>query len=97
MYVNDFAHAAVFLMEHYSGELAINVGTGEELTILELAKLIAQVVGWNGRFVLDTSKPDGMARKCLDSTLLKRLGWQPRVNLADGIRRTYAWFLTRSQ
>jgi GDP-L-fucose synthase len=97
MYVDDFADAAVFLMEHYSDELAINVGTGEELTILELARLIAQVVGWNARFALDTSKPDGMARKCLDSTLLKRLGWQPRVNLADGIRRTYEWFFTRRQ
>jgi GDP-L-fucose synthase len=97
MYVDDFADAAVFLMEHYRDELAINVGTGEELTIFELAKLVAQVVGWEGRFVLDTSKPDGMARKCLDSTRLKGLGWQPRVTLADGIRRTYEWFLTRSQ
>jgi GDP-L-fucose synthase len=97
MYVDDFADAAVFLMEHYSDELTIKVGTGEEVTILELAKLVAQVVGWEGRFVLDTSKPDGMARKCLDSTRLKGLGWQPRVTLADGIRRTYEWFLTRSQ
>jgi GDP-L-fucose synthase len=97
MHVDDFADAAVFLMQHYSDELPINVGTGEELTILELAKLIAQSVGWNGRFVLDTSKPDGMPRKCLDSTRLKALGWQPRIALAEGIRRTYEWFLSRSQ
>jgi len=96
MYVDDFADAAVFLMEHYSDELALNVGTGEELTIFDLAKLVAKVVGWEGRFELDTSKPDGMQRKCLDSSRLKGLGWQPRVNLADGIRRTYNWFLNQS-
>ena len=97
MYVDDFADAAVFLMEHYSDDLPINVGSGEELTILELAKLVARIVGWNGRFVLDTSKPDGMPRKCLDSTRLKALGWQPHLPLADGIRRTYEWFLSQSQ
>ena len=96
MYVDDFADAAVFLMEHYSDELALNVGTGEELTIFDLAKLVAKVVGWDGCFELDTSKPDGMPRKCLDSSRLKGLGWQPRVKLADGIRRTYDWFLNRS-
>ncbi len=97
MYVDDFADAAIFLMEHYSDDLPINVGSGEELTILELAKLVARIVGWNGRFVLDTSKPDGMPRKCLDSTRLKALGWQQRIALADGICRTYEWFLSRSQ
>jgi len=97
MYVDDFADAAIFLMEHYSDEVAINVGSGEELTILELAKLVAGIVGWKGRLVLDSSKPDGMPRKCLDSTRLKALGWQPRVALADGIGRTYKWFLSRSQ
>jgi GDP-L-fucose synthase len=97
LYVEDFADAAVFLMEHYSDELALNVGTGEELTIFDLAKLVAKVVGWEGHFELDASKPDGMPRKCLDSSRVKELGWQPRVNLADGIRRTYEWFLDRSQ
>ncbi len=97
MYVDDFADAAIFLMEHYSDELPINVGSGEELTIMELAKLIARVVGWNGRFTLDTSKPDGMPRKCLDSTRLKALGWKQRIALADGISRTYEWFLSRGQ
>jgi GDP-L-fucose synthase len=96
MHVDDFADAAVFLMENYSDEFPINIGTGEELTILELAGLVAQVVGWSGRFVLDTSKPDGMPRKCLDSTRLRALGWQPRIALADGIRRTYEWFLNRN-
>jgi GDP-L-fucose synthase len=96
MYVDDFADAAIFLMRHYSDDLPINVGSGEQLTILELAKLIAEIVGWNGRFVMDTSKPDGMPRKCLDSTRLKALGWRPRVALADGVRRTYEWFLSES-
>jgi GDP-L-fucose synthase len=97
MYVDDFADAATFLMEHYSDELPINVGSGEELTILELAKLVAQIVGWDGDFVLDTSKPDGMPRKCLDSTRLTSLGWRRSITLASGIRRTYEWFLNRSQ
>jgi GDP-L-fucose synthase len=97
MYVDDFADAAVFLMEHYSGDLSINVGSGEELTILELAKLIGRVVGWNGDFLLDTSKPDGMPRKCLDSTRLMSLGWRRSTALATGICRTYEWFVSRSQ
>lgn len=97
MHVDDFADAAVFLIEHYSDETAINVGSGEELTILELAKLIARIIGWSGGFVMDASQPDGMPRKCLDSTRLNALGWQSRIGLADGIRRTYDCFLRQSQ
>ncbi len=89
MYVNDSADAAVFLMEHYSGALAINLGTGDELTIFEVAKPVAQVAGLEDWCVLDTSKPDKMVRKCLNSTRLKGLSWRPRVTLADGVRCTY--------
>lgn len=96
MHVDDFADAAIFLLEHYSDELPINVGTGEELTILELARLVARIVGWSGDFVLDASQPDGMPRKCLDSSRLRALGWRPRIALADGIRRTYRWFRSQS-
>ena len=92
MHVDDFAEAAVFLLEHYSDELPINVGSGEEVTILELAQLIARTIGWTGSFVLDASRPDGMPRKCLDSSRLNALGWHSRITLADGIRRSYEWF-----
>ena len=93
MFVDDFADAAVFLMEHYSDEVPINVGTSEEVSIIELAEQVAEVIGWRGRFVLDTSKPDGMPRKCLDSTRLRALGWQARIGLAEGILRTYQAFV----
>jgi GDP-L-fucose synthase len=93
MHVDDFADAAIFMMEHYSDAVPINIGTGEELTILQLADLIAKVVGWQGRFVMDTSKPDGMPRKCLDSTRLKVFGWRPRIDLVEGLRGTYQAFL----
>ena len=92
LYVDDFADAVVFLIEHYSDEAPINVGTGEEVTILELAQLIAKVVGWHGRFVFDSTKPDGSARKCLEASRVNELGWQPSVTLEDGIRATCEWF-----
>jgi GDP-L-fucose synthase len=96
MHIDDFVDAAIFLMEHYSAEAPINAGTGQEVSILELAQLISGIVGWEGRFVLDTTKPDGMPRKLLDTTRLNEMGWKPRVTLADGIRATYEWFLDQS-
>jgi nucleoside-diphosphate-sugar epimerase len=70
----------------------VNVGSGSEVTILELAKLIARVVGYSGGVVTDPSKPDGTPRKLLDSSELMNLGWRPRIGLADGLANTYAWF-----
>jgi GDP-L-fucose synthase len=80
-------------MRHYSGERHLNVGTGEDLTIRELAGTIAKVVGWQGRFEFDAAKPDGTPRKLLDVSRLAALGWRPGIPLERGIRETYAWFL----
>ncbi len=93
LYVDDLASAAIFLMEHYDESQHINVGTGEDITIAELANTIARVVGYSGRFVYDKSKPDGTPRKLLDVDRLHSLGWRHKTELEEGIRRTYAWFL----
>ena len=92
LFVDDLADACVFLMQHYSDERPINVGCGEDLTVLELAKLIAAVIGFRGGFELDRSKPDGTPRKVLDVSRLRALGWRPRVDLRSGIALTYEWF-----
>ena len=93
LFVDDLADAVVFLMKTYSDPLPINVGTGVDVTILELAHLIAEAVGYRGEFVFDASKPDGTPRKLLDVGRLTRLGWQAPTTLRDGIARTYRWFL----
>jgi GDP-L-fucose synthase len=93
LYVEDCADACVHLMEHYSEDQFVNIGYGEDVSIRELAELIAEVVGWQGEFVHDTSKPDGTPRKLTDVTRLKGSGWQPQVDLRSGIERTYRWFL----
>jgi GDP-L-fucose synthase len=93
LHVDDAADALVHLMTHYSGDAQVNVGFGSDLTVLELAKLIARVVGFTGRIVTDTSKPDGTPRKLLDSRKLASLGWRPRISLEEGLANTYEWFL----
>jgi len=90
--VDDLADACVFLVKNYSDSSHINVGSGEEVTILELAKIIANVVGYEGDIILDPSKPDGTPRKLMDSSKLKQLGWSPKISLRDGIRQTYDWY-----
>lgn len=97
LHVDDLAEACVFLLEHYSDSLHINVGTGVDSTIREIADLIAEVVGFNGSFAFDSSKPDGTPRKCTDVSRLKRLGWEPTIDLATGLRTTYQWFLDQSR
>jgi GDP-L-fucose synthase len=94
MHVDDLADAVIFLMKTWSDEEPINIGTGADVTITDLARLIADVVGFTGQFVFDASKPDGTPRKLLDVTRLTALGWSPRIALAAGIRQTYEWYRT---
>jgi GDP-L-fucose synthase len=93
LYVDDCADALVHIMKRYSEDEQINAGSGEDLTILELAKLVARAIGFEGGIVHDLSKPDGTPRKLMDGRKLKALGWRPRTGLEDGIRSTYRWFL----
>lgn len=89
IYVDDLADGLVFLMQHYDALEIINIGSGQEISIAALAKTIADVVGYTSRLTLDTTKPDGAPRKCLDSRLLFQLGWKPKVSLQDGLQRMY--------
>jgi len=93
LHVDDLAEALLFLLEHSDDPKTINVGTGEDLTIRELAELVADVVGWQGEIRQDPSKPDGTPRKLLDVGRLRELGWTARTPLRDGIASTYDWFL----
>ncbi|MBL0212071.1 MAG: GDP-L-fucose synthase [Holophagaceae bacterium] len=93
LFVDDLADACLFVMRHYDGEQFLNVGTGEDLSIRELAELVAQVTGFTGRIAWDSSMPDGTPRKLLDVSRLNALGWKARTTLSDGIRLSYDWFL----
>jgi GDP-L-fucose synthase len=93
LYVDDLADALCFLMERYDSPEIINVGWGEDVTIAELARTIADIVGFRGGIVFDRSKPDGTPRKLLDVGKLGALGWRARTSLQDGIRATYDWYL----
>lgn len=93
LFVDDLADALVFLMKHYSGDDQINVGSGEEVTIRELAETVADVVGFKGALAFDASRPDGPPRKLLDSGRLHELGWRASTPLAQGLRIAYDWFL----
>ncbi len=92
LYVDDLADACLFLMNHYSGNETVNVGTGKELTIRELTELVAKVVGFTGEIKWDPTKPDGTPRKLLDVSKLAQLGWKYRVELEEGIRLSYEDF-----
>ena len=92
LHVDDLADAVVFVMKNRSDEDMVNIGTGTDVTIGELARLIARIVGFTGRFVFDSSKPDGTPRKLLDVSRLEALGWRPRIDLEAGIRQTYDWY-----
>ncbi|EEF38575.1 putative GDP-L-fucose synthase 2 [Ricinus communis] len=93
LHVDDLADAVVFLMERYSGIEHVNVGSGKEVTIKELAEQMREVVGFQGQLVWDSSKPDGTPRKLMDSSKLLGLGWSPKVSLKDGLVDTYKWYL----
>lgn len=92
LYVDDCADALVFLMKNYSDEGHINVGSGSDLTIRELAELVRRVVGFEGEIVTDTSKPDGTPRKLMDVSRLSSLGWRASTPLEEGVARVYAWY-----
>jgi GDP-L-fucose synthase len=93
LHVDDLADAVLFTLQNYSGEQHLNVGTGKDLSILELARLIGEVLGWDGEYVFDPSMPDGVPRKLLDVSRLADMGWTARIELRDGIERTYRSFL----
>ena len=92
LHVDDLADACVFLMQHYSSADIVNVGWGRDISIADLARLVGNVVGFEGKIEFDTSKPDGTPRKLLDTTRLTELGWQPSISLEAGVRATYDWY-----
>jgi GDP-L-fucose synthase len=94
LHVDDLADALVFLMRNYSDGGMVNVGSGEEISIADLARVIADVVGYHGELVFDANKPDGTPRKRLDTTHLDTLGWQARIQLRQGLQQTYATFIS---
>lgn len=95
LHVDDLADACIFLAGNYDGRDPVNVGSGEEISIRSLAELVAEVVGYQGRFVFDLSKPDGTPRKRLDTTRIEKLGWRPSIALRDGVKELYAHWLSR--
>ena len=92
LHVDDLADACVHVMQHHDGDELVNIGCGEDIPIGQLARLVADVVGYEGALEFDTSKPDGTPRKLLDVSRLSRLGWSPRIALKDGVASTYQWF-----
>lgn len=96
LHVDDCAGALVFVMQNYSGAEHINVGSGSDVTILELAQTVCRIVGFGGSIVTDPTKPDGTPRKLMDGSRIAAMGWQPRIGLEDGIRSTYEYFLRQA-
>jgi GDP-L-fucose synthase len=93
LYVDDLSDACVFLMGQYEDVAPINVGVGEDISVADLAALVAQIVGFEGEIRFDRSRPDGTPRKLLDVSRMKALGWQARTGLSEGLRRTYDWYV----
>ena len=96
LHVDDLARAVLFLLDHYDDPQHVNVGVGEDVTIRELAEIVAEVVGFEGTLVWDRDKPDGTPRKLLDVRKINDLGWKAEIGLVDGIRATYDWFVTHA-
>jgi GDP-L-fucose synthase len=94
IFSEDLADACIFVVKNYSGEMFLNVGTGREMTILELAESIAKVVGWQGTFTFDRSKPDGMPRKVMEVSRLCALGWSAPTDFETGLQEAYRWYVT---
>jgi GDP-L-fucose synthase len=95
LHADDFGEATCVLLDQYSDDEPVNIGCGEDQTIAELAEMVRDTVGFTGALNFDTSKPDGMPRKLLDSTKLRGFGWTPAISLADGLRSTYRWYLSQ--
>jgi GDP-L-fucose synthase len=93
LHVHDLARACRFLLEQYDSPEIVNVGTGEDVTIRELAELVCEIIGYKGRLAFDPTKPDGTPRKLLDVSRIQSLGWRAEIPLVEGIRQTYAWYL----
>ena len=93
LYVEDLANACIFLAEHYSSEEPINVGTGKEISIKNFAQLIKKIVGFTGKIIFDTTKPDGVYKKVLNTEKVNKLGWHPETSLESGLRKYYKWYL----
>ena len=96
LFSEDLADACVFVMKNYSEEIFLNVGTGREMTILELAESIARVIGWRGRFTFDRAKPDGMPRKVMDVSRINALGWSAKTEFEAGLKEAYQWYLANA-
>lgn len=97
LHVDDMAQACVFLMQRYSDAMHVNVGVGDDVTILELAQMVASTVGYAGEISTDPSKPDGTPRKLMDVARIHALGWRARVGLVDGVQQTYRWYVDKLQ
>jgi GDP-L-fucose synthase len=97
LHAEDLARACLTLINNYDDSIAINVGSGEEISIRNLASLMAQIIGFGGEITFDVSRPNGTPRKFLDSSRIAKLGWSPKVGLEEGIASTYNWFLAQNQ
>ncbi len=93
LFIDDLADALVTLMKDYSDDIHINVGSGEEITIAELAKTVAEIVGYPGKIVFDSEKPDGVMRRSVDIGRIREIGWSPKTSLREGIKKAYEWYL----
>ena len=96
LHVDDLAEACAFLLRHYSAEGHVNVGTGGDISVAELAEAIRRVTGFGGAIAWDSDKPDGTLLKRMDTTLINRMGWQPRIPFERGLAETYAWFTAQN-
>jgi GDP-L-fucose synthase len=93
LYADDLADGLVFLMKHYSGAQHVNVGTGSEISILDLAHLLKRIVGYEGTLTFDSTKPDGMIRKVMQVDRLAAMGWRSSTSVEDGFRQAYRWYV----
>jgi GDP-L-fucose synthase len=92
LHVDDLAQACLFVLENYSGDIPLNVGTGVDVSIKELAELTRDIVGYGGEIKWDASRPDGTPRKLLDVSRIEKLGWKHKIQLSDGLKNTYEWY-----
>lgn len=97
IYTDDIASAGIFLLSNYSGEQPVNVGTGEEISMLDLARLIREITGFEGKIVTDPTKPDGMPRRIVDCSRLQDMGWKASVSLREGLLKMYKQYLAEEQ